>query len=788
MASSLEPAHWHRVKALLAPALELPAEDLTRYLEESCTDPELRRQVRTLFKAFHLDSHFLVSAADEERPSGVEAVGVGGKIGAYRLLKKIGEGGMGEVFVAAQESPIRRTVALKLIRPGLTSSQALLRFQAEGQVLALMNHPNIARIYDAGEGPGGRPYVVMEHLAGQPITDYCDTERLTIEARLELFQEVLEGVRHAHRKGVIHRDLKPNNILVADEDRPVPKIIDFGIAKVLEGETTEALDRASPVSTELGQWLGTPDYMSPEQAGGARGTVDVRSDVFSLGVLLYELLSGRRPLDLPDLRQVGLSKLLEAIQHQTPSTPAERLHTASEAPRLAHQRSTSVASLRLRLRGDLSRIIMKALAKDAAERYESCGELAQDIRRYQDGEPLLASSPGALEQVGRWVRRYRLAASVTALFLLSMMAGIVGTTNGLIRARDAEEAARAQAEKAQTESRRAQDAAASAQRITDFLISVLDASDPTQGVNRDITLREVLDNSARRVRNELADQPLVQAQLMVTMSYSYKSLGDFEQAKEFGEGALAVFRTSSSQHRDSIVDALFASSEAYFELGQFDVCLSYLQEALKIAEEVFGPDDVRSARLLNNLGMVYRRTGELDLARSVLEQALELREHTLDEDDLNIALTLDNLGLVLNDLGEKQQAGTYLERSLRLHERALGPEHPELSYSLNNLAMVRDEEGDLEAAQSLFERAVEIDRRAFGTDHPSVATGLYNLGYLATKRGDCRGALARFLEAQAILQSLLPADHWKIRATTEAIEEQREVCTPHQPGLARDGD
>ncbi len=254
-----------------------------------------------------------------------------------------------------------------------------------------MNHPNIARIHDAGEGPGGRPYVVMEHLVGRPITEYCDAECLTIKQRLELFQEVLEGVRHAHRKGVIHRDLKPTNILVIDEDRPVPKIIDFGISKVFEKETAEAPDQASLLLTEFGQWLGTPDYMSPEQAGGASGTVDIRSDVYSLGVLLYELLSGRRPLELPDLREAGLSRVLEGIHHQTPSPPSERLHHDPDAFRIAGQRGVSVASLRRFLRGDLSRILMKALAKAPANRYESCGELAEDIRRYQDGEPLLAS-------------------------------------------------------------------------------------------------------------------------------------------------------------------------------------------------------------------------------------------------------------------------------------------------------------------------------------------------------------------------------------------------------------
>lgn len=776
MSTSLDPAEWRQVKALLAPALELPPEEVTLYLNEKCADPELRRRVRTFFNALHLDRGFLKEPVIVDRPSADAAVGEGSQIGAYRLLKKIDEGGMGEVFMAAQGSPVQRNVALKLIRSGVVSPQALVRFQAESQILALMNHPNVARVYDAGEGPEGRPYIVMEHLDGQTITEHCDAERLTIEERLQLFRQVLEGARHAHRKGVIHRDLKPSNILVVMEEEPVPKIIDFGIAKMRETEQAEASDRTSPLLTEPGQWLGTPEYMSPEQAEGASGAVDIRSDVYSLGVLLYELLCGERPLELPDPRQVGLSNLLEVILHEDPPRPSERLREAGDALRIAAQRNLGVVALRRRLGGDLNRIVMKALAKDPAERYESAGELAEDIRRYLEGVPLLAASPSALDQVVRWVRRYRLAASVAALFLVSMMAGIIGTTNGLVRARRAEDTARAQAEKARAESDRAQEAAASAQQITDFLVSVLDASDPTQGKQTDVTLREVLDNSAQRVRSELTEQPLVQARLMLAMSYSYKSLGAFEQARNFGEEALAVFRESPDEHRHDVADALFASSEAYFELGQYEICLSYLEETLELEEDISGPDSIRSTRVLNNLGMVYRRTGELARARDTLEKALRLREHFHDKNDLNVALTLDNLGLVLNDLGDNQLAATYLERSLRLHEQALGPDHPELSYSLNNLAMVREAEGDHGAAKVLFERAVELDRKAFGADHPHVATGLYNLGYLAMTHGDCPTSLAHFLEARAILQKTLATDDWRVVEIAEVIDGHRQVC------------
>lgn len=770
MATSLDPERWHQVKALLAPALELPAEKVTSYLEEHCTDPALGEEVRALLRAFHLDHDFLDS------PTDLTPMSEGKQIGAYRLLEKTGEGGMGEVFVAAQEHPIQRTVALKLIRPGLVSRRNLIRFSAERQTLALMSHPNIAQIFDAGEGPEGRPYVVMEHLVGEPITTFCDTARSRIEERLRLFLEVLSGVRHAHGKGVIHRDLKPSNILVTTEGEPVPKIIDFGIAKVLGSETVGIADRPSAL-TEPGQLLGTLEYMSPEQAGGARDAVDVRSDIYSLGALLYELLCGRRPLELPDHREVGISAVLEAIYHQTPPLPSKASQDGRETPRFAEQRRLSIGALKRRLRGDLDRIVIKALAKDPAERYETAGELAEDIRRHLEGEPLLSTSPGALEHLGRWVRRHRLAAAIITLFLLSIVAGIVGTTNGLVRARQAEAAARSQAEKARSESRRARESAALAEQVTDFLLSILNASDPTQGLKHDVTLREVLDKSAQRVRTELADQPFVQARLMLEMSYTFKSLGDYEVARDFGDEAAAMFRREASERVDELSSALFAASEAYFELGDYETCLKYLEEVLALDEERFGPDDVRLARVFNNQGMAYRLSKQPELARSVLERALELRERDPDGSDWLIAMTLNNLGLVLSDLGDYALAAKHLERSLHIYEQLLGTEHPDLSYSLNNLAIVRDKQGAPEAAKVLFERALAIDRKALGADHPNVATGLHNLGYMAAKQGDCSTSLEHYREAQTILRKTLPNDHWKVLDIAKSIEEQREICT-----------
>ena len=758
----------------------MPPDQVTGYLEEHCEDTDLRQEVRTFLRAFHLDSAFLDQPVDLGTSSLAQAalaeeIREGASIGPFRLVEKLGEGGMGEVFKAVQEHPIQRTVALKLIRQGLVGRQALLRFDAERQTLALMNHPNIARIYEAGEGPRGRPYVVMEYLEGPSITEFCDTKRLTLEQRLELFDQILQGIRHAHQKGVIHRDLKPGKLLVVMEDRPVLKIIDFGIAKVHAREDSETPE-PSPLLTEPGQWLGTPDYMSPEQAGGARGEVDVRSDLYSLGAVLYELLCGRRPLALP-AAEVGLSALLDTIRRQEPSPPSLRLQEDPDKSRIATLRGLVPSTLQRRLQGDLDFVVLRALAKDPADRYESAQELAEDLRRYRKGAPLLSSPSGPFEHALRWVRRHRLAASIVGLFLLSLLAGVFGTTHGLLRAQRAELDARAQADRAMSESRRAQEAAASAQQITDFLLSVLKASDPIHNRKLDRTLREVIDESARRVREELIDQPLVQAQLMLAMSYSYKSLGNFEQARRFGEDALARFQEHPDSHGAKVAEAHFATSEAYFELGRFESCLHHLQETLRLEETLFGPEDVRLAKVYNNLGMVYRQTKKLEQAREVLERALQLRERGLGPNHLKTALTLDNLGLVLHDLGEHDQAASHLERSLRLHEEALGPQHPKLSYSLNNLALVRKAQGDLDLAQRFLERAVLIDRQALGDGHLYVAIGLYNLGDLAETRGDCEAALDHYAEARTILENSLPADHWRRAEISKVIDRLKDLCS-----------
>jgi serine/threonine protein kinase len=394
----MDPTRWHRIKSLFARAISLPAEERAFFLQaDSAGDEEVLREVEALLRE-HPES-----AAPPAR-SGGSRVGAGTVIGPYKLLQEIGEGGFGVVYLAQQEAPMRRRVALKVLKPGMDSRQVVARFEQERQALAMMDHPNIAQVFDGGATDSGQPYFVMELVRGDPITDYCDRERLDTRARLGLFAQVCRAIQHAHQKGVIHRDLKPSNVLVTIVDgQPTPKVIDFGVAKATQERLTSAT-----LFTEHRQMLGTPLYMSPEQAALSGTDVDTRSDVYSLGVLLYELLTGATPFDRQQLLQAGLAEMQRVILEVEPQKPSTRAAALSRTnATVAAQRRVETARLGPLLRGDLDWIAMKCLEKERARRYETALELAQDVERHLEGEPVQAAPPSTFYRLRKFVRRNR---------------------------------------------------------------------------------------------------------------------------------------------------------------------------------------------------------------------------------------------------------------------------------------------------------------------------------------------------------------------------------------------
>jgi serine/threonine protein kinase len=461
-------------KAIFAAAQQLPPEDRAAYLDEACGDNgPLRRRIEALLNASEQSGAFLeVSAAPTLRRTPAASIPLaekpGDKVGRYKLLQQIGEGGCGVVYMAEQEEPVRRRVALKIIKLGMDTRNVIARFEAERQALAMMDHPNIAKVFDAGATETGRPYFVMELVRGVKITDYCDEQKLSTRERLGLFMQVCHAIQHAHQKGIIHRDIKPSNILVTVNDGvPVPKVIDFGIAKA----TTDQLLTDKTIFTAFEQFIGTPAYMSPEQATMTNLDIDTRSDIYALGVLLYELLTGKTPFDANELLAIGLDAMRRTICEKEPERPSTRLSTMPhhELGTTAMRRRLDSPKLISELRGDLDCVVMRALEKDRARRYETANGLAMDIQRHLNNEPIEARPPGKAYVLTKLVRRHKLAFAAAGIVAFTLLGGILVSSWYAVRATRAEKVAEKERQQAIAEKTKAQEAEADANMANDLL-------------------------------------------------------------------------------------------------------------------------------------------------------------------------------------------------------------------------------------------------------------------------------------------------------------------------------
>ena len=669
------------------------------------------------------------------------------QIGPYRVLSLLGEGGMGTVLECEQEQPLRRRVALKLIRTGMASGEFAARFDSERQALAQMNHPAIARVFDAGASEG-RPYFVMELVAGEPITVFCDHGRLSVHERLELFVKVCEGVQHAHQNGIIHRDLKPSNILVAEVDgRPAPKIIDFGIAKATRPGPQEAA-----CQTLQGELMGTPEYMSPEQADPSRSDVDTRADVYSLGIILYELLAGALPFPARTPGEGGLAAISRRLRETEPPRPSTRLASLADHGRgTAQIRRTDERGLARALRGDLDWIVLKAMEHERERRYSSVSELAADIARHLGLQPVLAGPPSAAYRLAKFVRRHRLGVAAGAVALLGLVVAMAGTGIGLVRAREAE--------------RRALEEARTADQVSEFLEGLFKVSDPFEARGDTLTARDLLERGANRVSVELAQQPLVQARMLATVGRVYDSLGDFPRAAELLEQALAIRRARLGPDDPEVATSLHDLALVLDHQGQPDQAEVLARQALAIRERALGPDHPAVAEALSELGALARRRGDLGDARSLHERALAIREQVVGPNDLEVARSLNNLAILLCQSGDCAAARPMFERALAIRERSFGPHHPWVAESLDNLASQLFAGGEYTAALPLYERALAIRERSLGPDHPRLAIGLGNLGILLCELGQHDRARTLLERALAIKEKLHGPDHAEVVTT-----------------------
>jgi tetratricopeptide (TPR) repeat protein len=631
----------------------------------------------------------------------------GDQVGRYKLLEKIGEGGFGEVWMAEQEEPVRRRVALKIVKLGMDTKEVVARFEAERQALALMEHTNIARVFDGGATASGRPYFVMELVRGVPITTYCDQHRLSVDERLELFMHVCQAVQHAHQKGIIHRDLKPSNVLVAlVDDRAVPKVIDFGIAKATAQRLTE-----KTFFTRFQQFVGTPAYMSPEQAGANRDDIDTRSDVYSLGVLLYELLTGQVPLDSQVLLQAGFEAMLKAIRENEPPKPSTRITTLGKdvLSVVASGRRTAPEKLSKNVRGDLDWIVMKCLEKDRTRRYPTANALGMDVQRHLNSEPVVACPPSVAYRFRKLVCRNKLAFAAGAGIGASLLLGLALSTVMFFRERAAKEHANQQT--------------AIAKAVNDFLQKDLlrqadsrAQADSSFQPNPNLTVREALDRAAGRIGERFKDQPLVEAAIRLSIGEAYWALQD---------GARA---------------------------------LPHLQRALDLRRAALGADHPDTLIAMNDLGMAYLDAGKTERGLPMLEEALNLMKPRLGMTDTNTLIAMNNLALAYRDAGKFREALRLFEQTVEAMKVTLGPEHQDTLTAMNSLAWTYRIAGRLEQALRLFEDTVPR-MKATMANHPNTLVAMSSLATAYADAGKFDKALPLFEETMTLMTARLEKDH-----------------------------
>ncbi len=711
-------AHQHeREVEVFEAALELPPEQREAYLDHASRgNPELLQRLRALLHAAENGADFLTTLPSELAPTLPNIEKPGDRIGRYKLLEKIGEGGCGVVYRAAQEEPIRRHVALKVIKLGMDTRQVIARFEAERQALALMDHPNIAKVHDAGATDTGRPYFVMELVRGLRITDYCNEKKLPTLKRLELFIQVCQAVQHAHQKGIIHRDLKPSNILVTVNDGiAVPKVIDFGIAKATSGE--RLTDKT--VFTAFHQFMGTPAYMSPEQAELTSVDIDTRSDVYTLGVLLYELLTGQTPFDAAELLKSGLDEMRRTLREKEPARPSTRLSTlsAEQLTATAHLQGLEPPKLISLVRGDLDWIVLKCLEKDRARRYQTANALVVDIQRHLSNEPVTARPRSRLYEFQKTVRRHKVGFAAAIAVILTLFLGLATVTWSLAKERQARQ--------------RADTEAAKSLRIARYLEDMLQGIDPKIAQERDTTLlREVLNSTAERVTHDLTNQPLVEAHLDNTIGNIYAALGEFQNAEQMARNAVALRRTNSTGQPKELSQSLFDLAHHLWSQGKLVEAEQFACEGLNLATNAPGTKDALVANSLAQLGVIVQDQGRLAEAEGLFRDSLAIRKNLPGNQDPKVAQTLNTLSGVLTLEGKMAEAEKVGREALKVFNWSFGPNDPSDSDSLNNRGNSLFNQGKLAEAETCFRQVLAFRRKhSRGQDVEvalsSLATTLY---------------------------------------------------------------
>lgn len=797
-------------------ACDLDGEERDRYLDEACGDnTALREQVERLLSTgdqlesadqTHLAARVVRGAAEgfvhanEQMPE---------QIGQYRILREIGEGGMSVVYEAEQSEPVKRRVALKVIRPGMDTRDVISRFEAERQALALMDHVNIAKIFDGGTTDAGRPYFVMELVEGELITNFCDDARLTIHQRLELFLTVCAAIQHAHQKGVVHRDLKPSNILVCEQDnKPLVKVIDFGIAKALDATLSD-----DPTETRYGQIMGTPSHMSPEQATGQIYSIDTRTDVYSLGVVLFSLLSGVLPYEIDMSTGETIRSAIEKASTTRPSVKLQQLaNDDTNIDALAAARSTKPDRLLKTLRTDIDWIVLRAMELEQDRRYQTINALANDIRNYLTSRPIEARPPSNSYLLSRFVRRHRKSVLAVSVAVLALLGGAAMATIGMVRATNAEKIARTEQ--------------LTAQKAKEFLVDIFKVADPETARGERISASELLKQGAERIETQLSDEPLIQSELLQTMGRAFENLalydealpmlrkglqqsievygeqhekvalarqelgevlwrtGQYDEAKAMHQAAIDFFEHEHGKEYPGVAINQSKLGMAHLHAGEYEDAKKLFEHSLAVFKRLGLEDSDDYADTLNNLGGMELRQGSLDSAATYFRDALKIWRDNYGDPHPNIALMLANLGTVFAKQGDHDAAADYYQQALAMRRLLYNDQpHSQIAVSLNNLGLLYWRQNRPAQAEPLIRESLNMRRQIYGDFSTSVATGLNNLALVLMEQGQVGKATETFRESIEVREVLQGEDHPSVAVTRTNLAAALCADGDYQDGL-----
>lgn len=664
-------------------------------------------------------------------------------IGPYQIIRKMGEGGMGAVYLGVRaDKEFTRHVAIKVIRKGMDSHEIVARFRRERQILASLDHPNIAKLLDGGSSQEGLPYFVMEYVQGKPLTEYCDSHKLTVRERLELFRNVCSAVQYAHQNLVVHRDLKPANILVGSDGSV--KLLDFGIAKFLNADVYSS--GLAPTATEMR--VMTPDYASPEQARG--DPITTATDVYSLGVLLYELLSGQRPYRFTNRSQLEIYRVINEEEPARPSTALTR-HRTPNTDRVSSLRGQTTDKLQKQLQGDLDNIILMALRKEPQRRYQSVEAFSEDIGRYIDGHPVAARKGTLRYRAGKYIQRHRIGvATAAAVFILLSAFTLLLAIQNIKISRQNGEIMRERDAAVKSEQK--------AQKVTDFLAKLFEVNDPAQSRGENLTARQILDRGSERIQREFNDQPDVKADLLDRVGMIYVTLGTYGKAETMVRQSLSIRQSLYGSENLKIAVSLRDLGVVLWKQGQYKEAEKLLRSALAMDRKLSGNEALNVSEDLADLAYVLDAKGQLDEAEELWREALAM-DRNLQGNEPNVVIDLANLAVVLREKGQLDEAEKLYREALSLDRKLYGNEHPNVATDQASLAVVLREKDDLDEAEKVNREALALHRKLLGSEHPQVAIDLALLGAVLLRKGELDEAETLTREALAIQRNLLGNEH-----------------------------